>query len=135
VIVLVDTSVWSLAFRRNQNDLNSNQIRHLNLLQEIILEGRARLLGLVRQELLTGIRHHQQFAKLQIALRAYEDAAVVTEDYETAASIANRCRAAGIAGNPIDFLICAVALRHKWAILTLDADFRHYSMHVPLTLL
>jgi predicted nucleic acid-binding protein len=135
VTVLVDTSVWSVAFRRSQNDLSSDQLRLRNLLQELITEGRAQLLGIVRQELLSGIRHNQQFEKLRVALRAFDDVKITAEDHEEAASIANRCRSAGITGNPIDFLICAVAMRRKWSILTVDEDFQHYSKYVPLMLL
>lgn len=134
MIVLVDTSVWSIAFRRNWNDLGDHQRRTLNLLQELIPEGRAQLLGIVRQELLSGIRHQQQFDRVRIALRAFDDVKIVIDDHEEAAAIANRCRASGIAGHPVDFLICAVALRRRWAVLTLDEDFRQYSKHIQLTL-
>jgi len=135
VTVLVDTSVWSLALRRNRRDLSRDQLRVLSLLQELVIEGRAQLLGIVRQELLSGIRHQQQFERLRTALRAFEDVKITTSDHEEAAAISNRCRSAGIAGHPIDFLICAVALRRKWAILTLDDDFQRYGRQLPLELL
>ena len=38
----------------------------------------------------------------------------------------NLCRAQGLAGSAIDFLICAVAQRRKWHILTTDRDFERY---------
>jgi predicted nucleic acid-binding protein len=135
MIVLVDTSAWSLAFRRSRGDLSRNQLRLRNLLEELVTEGRAQLLGIVRQELLSGIRNQQQFEKLKLALRAFRDVEIITEDHEEAAILSNRCRAAGIPGNPIDFLICAVAIRHKWAILTVDEDFQRYSKLAALTLL
>ena len=133
--VLVDTSAWSLALRRNPSHLSEDQLRILKLLQEVFIEGRARLLGLVRQELLTGVRHREQFERLRTALRAFDDVGIFTEDHEDAAAIANRCRAAGLAGHAVDFLICAVALRRNWAILTLDKDFHQYSKVLPLILL
>jgi predicted nucleic acid-binding protein len=135
LIVLVDTSAWSLALRRNQNHLSDEQSRVLKLLQEVFTEGRARLLGLVRQELLSGVGHQEQFERLRTALRAFDDVEILTEDHENAAGIANRCRAAGLAGQPVDFLICAVALRRRWAILTIDKDFHPYRKVIPLTLL
>lgn len=134
MIVLVDTSVWSLAFRRSKESLNSQQQRQRRALEELILEGRAQLTGIVRQELLSGIRHQQQFEKLRQTLRAFSDVAITTEDHEEAANIANLCRTAGVAGNPVDFLISAVAIRRKWEIFTLDEDFQRYRKHVPLDL-
>ena len=35
----------------------------------------------------------------------------------------NLCRARGIAGSAIDFLICAVAQRRAWHIFTTNRDF------------
>jgi hypothetical protein len=134
VIALVDTSVWSLAFRRQQESLNREQLRFRHALEELVQEGRAQLMGIVRQELLSGIRHPQQFEKLRQALRAFHDVHTEMEDYELAANVANRCRAAGVAGNPVDFLIAAVAIRRKWEVLTLDEDFQRYKRHIPLTL-
>lgn len=44
--VLVDTAVWSLALRRNtQND----EITIVNVLRELITDGRVVLLGAIRQ--------------------------------------------------------------------------------------
>jgi predicted nucleic acid-binding protein len=45
-----------------------------------------------------------------------------------------RCRARGIAGSAIDFLICAAAHRHGWTILTTDRDFQNYASVLPLRL-
>ena len=38
----------------------------------------------------------------------------------------NRCRARGMAGSAIDFLICAMASRRNWQIFTTDQDFERY---------
>jgi len=46
----------------------------------------------------------------------------------------NRCRARGIAGSAIDFLICAAAHRRGWTILTTDRDFQNYASVLPLRL-
>jgi predicted nucleic acid-binding protein len=135
VIVLVDTCVWSLALRRSVKHLNVRETRILELLSEIIVEGRARMLGIVRQELLTGIRHKAQFSATVAATRNFDDISLEIADYEEAASIANTCLSAGVAGSTIDFLICAVAARRNWAVLTTDKDFRRYQKHLSLTLI
>ena len=135
MIVLVDTSIWSLAFRRKKETLHANQQQQLHRLKEIIVEGRARLLGSVRQELLSGIRSPEQFGKLRDHLRFFPDVELETDDYESAANIRNTCSAHGIAGSPIDFLLCSVALRRGWSIFTADRDFESYGRHIPITLL
>jgi predicted nucleic acid-binding protein len=134
VQVLVDTSVWSRALRRNAVDLNRKQSASVAELQELIREARVKLIGPVRQELLSGIREESQYVRLRDGLRAFPDAPLVTEDYEIAAQLTNQCRSAGIAGSGIDFLICAAALRRKWEIFTTDSDFEAYAKAVPIRL-
>ncbi len=134
MMVLVDTSVWSLSLRRQARSLTEAQKRTFDELAELIGEARARLIGPVRQELLSGIRTEAHYLKLQQALRAFEDPALAVEDYEEAARLANLCRTRGIAGSPTDFLICAAARRRDWAIFTTDQDFLHYAQHLPLQL-
>jgi predicted nucleic acid-binding protein len=127
MMVLVDTSVWSLALRRKSGDLNARE-RDLSVaLAELIREGRAQIVGAVRQELLSGIREAEKFEKLRDYLRAFDEPVLETADYEAAAEAHNRCRSRGIAGSAIDFLICAVALRREWQVFTSDGDFEAYS--------
>lgn len=132
--VLVDTPIWSLLLRRQAYDLTVHQRTQLQALKEIVAEGRARLLGAVRQELLSGVRSSQQFARLQKALRFFPDVRLEIEDYETAAEIGNACRVHGVAGGPVNFLLCSVALRRGWAIYTSDRDFEHYAKYAPIVL-
>jgi len=127
MMVLVDTSVWSLALRRKSGDLNARE-RDLSVaLAELIREGRAQIVGVVRQELLSGIREAERFEKLRDYLRAFDEPVLEIADYEAAAEAHNRCRSRGIAGSAIDFLICAVALRREWQVFTSDGDFEAYS--------
>ena len=95
--VLVDTSVWSLALRRSTKHLNPAQAAIVADLQELLRDGQARLVGAIRQELLTGIREQRQFESLRDYLRAIPDTELGERDYENAAAAANRCLAFGIA--------------------------------------
>jgi predicted nucleic acid-binding protein len=124
--LLVDTPVWSLALRRKHADLSPREERVTQALAEVIRDGRAQLVGVVRQELLSGIREEERFRKLRDYLRAFDDPPLETGDYEQAAQMHNRCRARGIAGSAIDFLICAIASRRNWQIFTTDQDFERY---------
>ncbi|MGK7876312.1 MAG: hypothetical protein AB4426_24355 [Xenococcaceae cyanobacterium] len=61
--------------------------------------------------------------------------AVTPEDYELAAESFNTCRSNGIQGSNTDFLICAVAHRRSYSILTTDKDFQSFQAHIPVLLL
>jgi predicted nucleic acid-binding protein len=130
--VLVDTPVWSLALRRKKSDLSTRERYLVRALEELIREGRAQVIGPVRQELLSGVRDEAQFTTLRDNLRAFEEPSLDSEDYEHAAYMHNRCRTRGIAGSSTDFLICAVASRRKLPIFTTDEDFAHYAKVLPI---
>ena len=134
MLVLVDTPVWSLALRRKPGDLSAREQVLTQALAELIRDGRARLMGVVRQELLSGIREEERFQKLRDYLRAFDDPRLELGDYEEAAQMRNRCRSRGIAGSAIDFLICAVADRRHWQIFTTDRDFERYGRVLGLKL-
>jgi predicted nucleic acid-binding protein len=134
MLVLVDTPIWSLALCRKNADLNPREQRFTQALRELIQDGRAQLVGPVRQELLSGLREEASFKKLRDQLRAFEQVSSDFSDYEEAAQLNNHCRARGIAGSAIGFLICAAALRRGWQDFTTDPDFLRYSAVFPLRL-
>jgi predicted nucleic acid-binding protein len=128
--ILVDTSVWSLALRRQRSSRAAEALE----LSELVREGRVALLGPVRQELLSGVSIAQQYETLREYLRAFPDVALESQDYEEAAAFFNRCRAKGVQGSNTDFLICAAAARRQFAILTTDSDFTHFAKLLPIQL-
>lgn len=132
--VLIDTPVWSMALRRKAADLAQSERRLVQLLYEIVDEGRAQLLGSVRQELLSGLREDGQFRRLRDYLRDFPDIALAMEDYEEAARASNECRKSGIASTPVDMLICAVGLHHGYEIFSTDRDFSRYAAVLPIRL-
>ena len=93
-----------------------------------------KVIGLIRQELLSGIRSQEQYEKLRLYLRAFSNEGIETSDYEEAAMAGNRCRAKGIVGSIVDVLLCTVTMRRDWAIFTMDPDFSHYAKLLPLSL-
>ncbi|MBK6519836.1 MAG: PIN domain-containing protein [Polyangiaceae bacterium] len=120
--VIVDTSVWSLALRRRLDKRDKPKQELIALIDE----DRVVMLGVIRQELLSGVRSSQQFRTLRDRLRAFPDVEVDHIDYENAASCFNECRAKGVQGSNTDFLLCALALRRDLAIFTTGGDFPHY---------
>ena len=133
-MVLVDTSVWSLALRRRPEHLSQQEQLLVAEWSELVREGRVQMIGPVRQELLSGLRHKQQFALLEERLSVFQDTPIETADYLEAARFFNLLQAGGVTGTPIDLLICAVARRREWAIFSLDADFERYARILPLRL-
>ncbi|OIN93183.1 MAG: twitching motility protein PilT [Comamonadaceae bacterium CG1_02_60_18] len=133
--VLVDTSVWSLALRRPTSSVPSaDQQATVNALADLVRDGRAVLMGAIRQELLSGIKTASQFDLLRERLTAFDDLALPTAVYEAAAQAFNTCRANGVQGSNTDFLICAAALHHQLPIFTLGGDFVQYQRWLPLQL-
>ena len=130
--VLVDTTVWSLALRR-QRPKAKEQIL-IDELSELIRELRAVLIGPVRQEVLSGIPDPAKFEVVKQHLEAFDDLPIIEADYEEAARVFNLCRKKGVQGSHIDFLICAVAIRHSAAVFTTDKDFTNYAKHLDLEL-
>jgi predicted nucleic acid-binding protein len=133
VEVLVDTTIWSVVLRRPKGRISDIEQSLTALLGDLIRDNRARLIGPIRQELLSGIRELAQYEHLRGYLRAFPDEPIATADYEQAARCSNQCRSRGIAGSAVDFLICAIALNRKWQIFTTDADFKIYSKAIPIT--
>lgn len=131
---LVDTSVWSFALRRKPTDLSEAERALVTELSELAKEGRVRIIGPVRQELLSGIKTDAQYEKLRVALQVFPDEPLQTQDYESAAKASNDCRAKGVVVSAVDVLICATALTREWNIFTTDPDFRNYAKILPIRL-
>ena len=132
--VLVDTSIWSLALRRKAHHLNPAERATVAELTNLIQEGRARIIGLIRQELLSGIKTSSQYEKLRTVLRSFPDEPIATANYEAAAKAGNDCRARGVAISVADILICAIAIARDWSIFATDPDFKSYARILPLKL-
>ena len=128
--VLVDTSVWSLALRRG----GETEPGSAHELRNLIADGRVQMIGPIRQEILSGVREEGQFKELEARLSAFPDLPLTSEDHVAAARFFNLCRAKGVQGSNTDFLICAVAVRHRLAIFTTDKDFTLYAKHLPIVL-
>ena len=99
-----------------------------------MLDGRAVLIGAIRQELLSGIKTQSQFETLRDNLLAFEDVALSSHDYASAAQAFNTCRANGVQGSNTDFLICAASIQHQLPIFSTDGDFLMYQRWLPIHL-
>ena len=128
--ILVDTSVWSMAFRKKR--LEADEQKLLNYLISLIRKRYVIMIGPVRQEILSGISDNDKFIQLRDDLESFSDFEISTTDYETAAEFYNICRSKGIQGSHIDYLICSVARNNNFSILTLDKDFQNYKKYIKI---
>jgi predicted nucleic acid-binding protein len=118
----VDTSVWSLALRR---DAPSSAVQVKALVRAI--EGGETILttGLVLQELLQGFSGPK--ARDQILDRFSSVPLLVPDrtDHVAAATLRNGCRRKGVQIGTVDALLAQLCIRHDLTMLTTDQDFRH----------
>ena len=128
--VLVDTSVWSLALRR-AGAVQSPESEELKRLIEHHVVG---IIWPIRQEILSGVRDQSQFDHLESRRAVFPDLPLLSEDFATAAKMFNLGRSKGIQGSNTDFLICAVAVRHDYAIFTTDGDFHLFAKCLPIVI-
>ena len=127
--VIVDTSVWSLAFRRR-----TARSPEAEALAGLLEEDDAILLGVIRLELLSGMPDATQFHTLRDRLRSIPDYPLTVEHYEVAAESFTACRLRGVQGSHTDFLLCAVSVLDQIPIFTTDKDFDLFVAHLPIRL-
>jgi len=130
VSVLVDTSVWSIALRRDRPPPS----REVEALRAAIERGDACLVGAILQEVLQGFPSPDRTRRLVEYLSPFPILSLHRGDYIFGAEIRNRCRARGIAVSTVDAQIAAAAINHRCALLTVDRDFEGIGRHFPLRL-
>ena len=129
--LLVDTSVWSLALRR---DAASTEPEIATLKDALAGSDVVVTTGLVLQELLQGFVGPK--AKTQI-IESFAALALVQpdrEDHIAAADLRNACRSAGVQLGTVDAVIAQLCVRHGLMLLTTDRDFAHAAKHSKLKL-
>lgn len=129
--VLVDTCIWSLALRGKTPKETSIAAQ----LTQLIDDHQVKIIGPIRQELLSGYSDKSKYDKLRLKLQYFPNEPVLDIDYECASEYSNFCRSKGIQGSHIDFLICAISVRRKFNIFTTDKDFINYAKYLPIKLL
>jgi predicted nucleic acid-binding protein len=129
--VVVDTSVWSLALRRD-GAVDHPTVRALARL----IEGDEDVLltPIVLQEILQGFRTEGVATRMAAALAPFPILPAGRGEALEAARIRRRCRAHGVAASTVDCQIAACAVGHDCLLLTADRDFVHIARVTPLKL-
>ena len=127
--LLVDTSVWSLALRRDQPPAlpQIGALRAALEGDEIVVTT-----GLVLQELLQGISGPRARQDIIEHFAALPMVSPDRQDHVDAADLRNTCRRAGVQIGTIDALLAQLCIRHELTLLTTDNDFVHAAVHSAL---
>lgn len=129
--LLVDTSVWSLALRRD----GSTGAPEVRVLRDALAGSDAVVTtGLVLQELLQGFSGPRAAAAIIDRFAALPLVAPDRSDHIGAAEVRNACRRAGVHLGTIDALLIQLCGRHELTLLSTDNDFVHAARHVPFEL-
>jgi predicted nucleic acid-binding protein len=129
VTLFVDTSVWSLAFRRDVPAPN----REVRELIRAIEAGETLVTtGLVLQELLQGFSGPRDRDRILDRFSALPLLVPDRRDHIDAAELRNKCRRHGIQIGTIDALLAQLCIRHDLIMLTTDRDFRNIADHCAL---
>jgi len=127
--LLVDTSVWSLALRRDAeaSEPEVRQLRDALFGSEVVVTT-----GLILQELLQGFSGPKAQAGIVERFAALPLLQPDRGDHISAAALRNTCRKAGVQIGTIDALLAQLCIRHDLTLLTTDNDFTHAARHCPL---
>jgi hypothetical protein len=128
--VLVDTSVWSLALRRDHT-AGIPAVAHLTMALESDLVVTT---GLILQELLQGFLPERSQSEIRRHLGALPAVQPTRDDHIAAADLRNTCRRAGVQLGTIDALIAQLCITYDLELLSSDHDFIHAARHTPLRL-
>lgn len=129
--LFVDTSVWSLALRRDEPS-GAPEVRALRQ----ALEGGEIVVttGLILQELLQGFAGPRARKDIVERFTALPLLVPDRQDHIDAADLRNRCRRAGVQVGTIDALLAQLCVRYELTLLTTDRDFEAITSHCPLKL-
>lgn len=129
--LFVDTSVWSLALRRDA----AGSEPEVDALKAALIGGEVVVTtGLVLQELLQGFAGPKARTQIIERFSALPMLQPDRDDHIAAAELRNTCRRAGVQVGTIDALLMQLAMRNGLTLLTTDKDFKLASKHCALRL-
>jgi predicted nucleic acid-binding protein len=131
VDLFVDTSVWSLALRRDVSVAEPAVER----LRDALETGEGVFTtGLVLQELLQGFHGPKVRDAIVERFSALPLLVPDRSDHVEAADLRNACRRKGVQVGTIDALLAQLCRRHELIMLTTDRDFELMAAQVDLRL-
>jgi predicted nucleic acid-binding protein len=132
-VILLDTSVLSLVFRRRSQRVSTSSA--VALFRDLVAsDAPLAVPGIVLQELLSGVRGQDQFHELQRAMEGFPLLLATELHHVKAAQIVNACRTNGVVCSTVDALIAAMTLESQGRLFTLDKDFQQMASYCGLKL-
>lgn len=127
--LLVDTSVWSLALRRDGSatEPEVQALKDALLGSDVVVTT-----GLVLQELLQGFSGPTAGEQIVERFAALPLLQPDREDHIAAAALRNTCRRACVQVGTVDALLAQLCIRHDLMLLTTDKDFALAAKHSAL---
>ncbi len=127
--IFVDTSVWSLALRRDAPP----DLPEVHQLRRSLDAGDVHCTGLVLQELLQGFAKPKAHSQIITHFSALPLLVPDRGDHINAAELRNRCRRNGVQTGTIDALLAQLCIRYELTMLTTDNDFHNMASLVSLS--
>lgn len=129
--LFVDTSVWSLALRRD----TPADLPEVEVLGRALRDGEQVVTaGIVLQELLQGFNGQKAGARIVERFSVLPLLVPGRDDHVAAAEVRNTCRRRGVQIGTIDALLATLCIAHDLELLTADTDFARIAEHHPLRL-
>jgi tRNA(fMet)-specific endonuclease VapC len=113
--ILVDTSVW-IAFLRGTEP-------HRKTLARLLSEGRVAITGIVKAEIIQGVKSTKEEECLLAALNAVDSLEITDGTWVSAGRLALEMRRKGTTVPLTDIALAALAMEHDVSVLTLDKHF------------
>jgi tRNA(fMet)-specific endonuclease VapC len=114
--VLIDTSIWIEFFNRDSSQPG-------DLLQQLLLEGRAATTGIILTELLQGAKLEKEFEAILSIVSAVPVLEATLETWVQAGRISFGLRRKGITIPTTDFVIATIAIQNECQVFSLDPHF------------
>jgi predicted nucleic acid-binding protein len=127
--LLADTSVWSLALRRDTPKRDGE----VEVLRSALVGGEEVVVtGLVLLELLRGKVPKNTREAILGAFDLLTFVEPSRDDHVAAADLSNVCRTNGVQLATVDALLAQLCIANDLVLLSTDTDFRLASEHIPL---
>jgi predicted nucleic acid-binding protein len=127
--LFVDTSVWSLALRRD-GDQAGREV--LELRRALGTGATVMTTGLVLQELLQGFSGPKDRRSIFDRFEPIPLVVPTRDDHVAAAELRNGCRRRGVQVGTIDALLAQLCIHHELVMLSTDGDFREIARYTNL---
>ena len=127
--IFADTSVWSLALRRDAPP----DLPEVHRLRRSLDAGSVVCTGLVLQELLQGFAKPKAHRQIISYFSALPLLVPDRRDHIRAAELRNQCRKNGLQMGTIDALLAQLCLRYELVMLTTDNDFHNVASTISLS--